>query len=695
MKRIVLAVVLGIFAVAFSIVWTVQTHVVFDRAAESAADGISMMHANLEYQPEPELCRFAQEFVREWGDVATAAKDDLAARARRFHIDRISVVGTNGVVLASSVPSAMGLDFAANSETEDFLRLNAGSHFVTQQFRRPVDDPKSPLMKFVGIAFPDGGFVQIGDSIHADDMHWRDYVFEQSMQDEYTSYGGYFAIVDPVGGVVVSTQTKENTGVRADEAGFTSLDFGDGDGPVQGTVYGQKSLVWRTRPSFIAVNGYVIFPIDELMHERNVTVCLSALLLFTVLVVAYLFFLKVYGQSVRLREQNKQMEAFYAKEEADRQRDLALAKNIQASALPSVFPPYPGRKEFDLYAKMRTAKEVGGDFYDFYFVGSSKICLVMADVSGKGVPAALFMMRSKAAIKSSVTTEPDLAVAMSKANDGLCANNAAEMFVTAFVGVLDVETGELKFVSAGHNPPFIRHADGTVEMVKVKRALVLAAMEGARYREDSIRLRPGDRLFLYTDGVTEATAMNGELLGDARLEETLKDGSGGAEACCNRVIEAVDAFAGEAPQADDITVLAFDYKGCIGAVTRAFPASLEGLADATQFLQRRLDAAECSEKTKSAMMVAIDEIASNIVRYSGAPDFTVKVVIEEASVSVVFSDAGKDFNPLAKEDPDVSLSADERAIGGLGLFMVKRMMDDINYVREDGRNVLTIRKRRV
>ena len=695
MKRLVFAIVVGIFVVAVSIVWFVQTRVVFDRVAKYAEEGRETILVNLEYQMEPELCRYAQDLTVDWGNVENAAKQDCAKMAKTLYVDRVSVVGTNGIVLASSVPGLVGFDFASNSNTVGFLVLNSGKHYLAQHFRLPVDDPKSPLMKFVGVSFPGGGFIQIGDTVHPGDSHRRDYIFMQSMQDEHISDNGFFVIIDPSEGRVLSTQDRENIGMTAADAGLEGLDFGDGDGPVQSKVLGVESLVWRVKPSFFDVIGYVVFPLPDLMQSRNISVIMSALMLIVVLGVGYAFFLKINSQSTRLREQNIKMEAFYAKEEADRQRDLALAKNIQASALPSVFPPYPGRREFDLYAMMRTAKEVGGDFYDFYFVGSNKICLVMADVSGKGVPAARFMMRSKATIKSSVTTEADLASAMMKANDGLCANNAAEMFVTAFVGVLDIETGEMKFVSAGHNPPFIRHADGTVEMLKVRRALVLAAMEGAKYREDSVRLRAGDRLFLYTDGVTEATAMDGGLLGEARLEEALKDSSGDAEACCNQIIETVDAFAGAAPQADDITMLAFDYKGCVGAVTRAFPASLEGLADATLFLQRRLDAAECSEKTKSAMMVAIDEIASNIVRYSGAPDFTVKVVIEEASVSVVFSDAGKDFNPLAKEDPDVSLTADERAIGGLGLFMVKRMMDDVNYSREDGRNVLTIRKRRV
>ena len=560
MKRIVFLIFAGVFAVTVAIVWVVQTRYAFSRVADSAHDGLRSVFANLEYQIEPELCRFARELTVEWGDVETAAKADCAAAARRLHIDEVNVVGTNGIVLASSEPMYVGFDFASNSNTVEYLSLNVGRHWVTQPFRRSVGLPDAPLMKFVGIAFPGGGFVQIGDSIHPDDGRQRDYVFGQSMLNEQTSDDGYYAVVDEKNDCVLSTFKWENAGVKASEAGFSALDFGSGDGPAIGEIFGVKSMVWRARPSFFDVVAYVIFPMDGILHSRNVSVGLSALLLFALLSVGYAFFLKIYSQSVRLGEQNKKMEAFYAKEEADRQRDLALAKNIQASALPTVFPPYPGRKEFDLYAKMRTAKEVGGDFYDFYFVGPNTICLVMADVSGKGVPAALFMMRSKATIKSCVTATHDLASAISAANDGLCDNNAAEMFVTAWVGVVDVETGELRYVSAGHNPPFVRHADGSVEMLKVKRALVLAAMEGAKYREDSFHLRPGDRLFLYTDGVTEATAVNGELFGDDRLKASLGEVSGDAEACCNGVIAAVDAFEGEAPQADDITVLAFDYR---------------------------------------------------------------------------------------------------------------------------------------
>ena len=681
-------------ALLVCIVAAVQTHVVFQRTAEYAEEGRETILVNLEYQTEPELCRFAHELVAEWGTAEKAAKEDMSATARRLHVDRVSVVGSNGVVLASSEPKLVGFDFASHTNTVEFLDLNGKEHFIAQPFRRPVDNPQAPLMKFVGIAFQNGGFVQIGDSIHPGDTHRRrDYVFVQSMQDEHISNNGYFVIVDPAEGTIVSTQDREKAGGKAADAGFVDLDFADGDGPVRARIFGQNSLVWRVKPEFFDVVGYVVFPLADLMHERDISIFLAALLFLVGYSVVYVFLLKISGQSARLREQNAQMEAFHAREASARQRDLMLAKNIQVSALPCIFPPFPSHREIDLYALFRTAKEVGGDFYDFFFVSPARLCLVIADVSDKGVPAALFMMKARSMIKSCVMTREKLEDAMSDANGMLCTNNVAGMFVTAWVGVFDLDSGELEFVTAGHNPPYILRKNGELESLKVRPSLVLSAMEGVKYRVNRNRINPGETLFLYTDGVTEATSRSGELFGEKRLEECLCAVSGDAEAKCRQIVQTVDGFAAGVPQSDDITVLAFSFKGSENGRSETFPANLEGLSSAAVFLETCLDEGKCSDKTKSAMMVALDEIASNIMHYSGAADFTLKVVFEDDLVRVVFSDSGKPYDPLEKEDPDVSLSAAERKIGGLGIFMVKRMMDEMHYVRDHEQNILTIGKK--
>ena len=190
MRRVVFAILLVAFAAAVAIVWTLQTRVVFKRVAANASDGFESIFANLEYQTESELCRFALDLTVDWGDAEKAAKEDCAKMAKILYVDRVSVIGTNGIVLASSAPSFVGFDFASHSNTVEFLALNGTEHFIAQPFRRPVDDPQAPLMKFVGIAFPGGGFVQIGDSIHPGDVRRRDYVFVQSMQDEHISDNG-------------------------------------------------------------------------------------------------------------------------------------------------------------------------------------------------------------------------------------------------------------------------------------------------------------------------------------------------------------------------------------------------------------------------------------------------------------------------------------------------------------------------
>ena len=240
--------------------------------------------------------------------------------------------------------------------------------------------------------------------------------------------------------------------------------------------------------------------------------------------------------------------------------ELAFAKAIQHSAIPTVFPPYPNRKEFEIWACMDTAKEVGGDFYDFYFVDEDTLAFLIADVSGKGIPAAMFMMQAKTLLKSYAESGMGVAEVLTQANNKLCEGNEADMFVTVWMGYLNTKTGEVTYANAGHNPPFIRHGDGCVEMVKSRPGLVLAGMEGIRYRTNTVQLKPGDLLYLYTDGVTEATDAGNDLYGEARLEAALQQKNvGDVETVCRQVKENVDNFVGDAPQFDDITMLALKY----------------------------------------------------------------------------------------------------------------------------------------
>ena len=241
--------------------------------------------------------------------------------------------------------------------------------------------------------------------------------------------------------------------------------------------------------------------------------------------------------------------------------ELDIAKHIQASMLPCIFPAFPERKEIDIFATMDPAKEVGGDFYDFFMVDDTHLAIVMADVSGKGVPAALFMVIGKTLIKDHTIPDRDLGEVFTAVNNLLCEANSEGLFITAFEGVLDLVTGEFTFVNAGHEMPFICKADGNFEPYKIKAGFVLAGMEDMKYKAGTMQLDVGDKIFQYTDGVTEATNINNELYGMDRLGEILnKVKLGTPHEILPAIKRDIDEFVGEAPQFDDITMLCLEYK---------------------------------------------------------------------------------------------------------------------------------------
>ena len=241
--------------------------------------------------------------------------------------------------------------------------------------------------------------------------------------------------------------------------------------------------------------------------------------------------------------------------------ELNVATQIQADMLPRIFPAFPARTEFDIYATMDPAKEVGGDFYDFFLVDDDHLAVVVADVSGKGVPAALFMVIAKTLIKNHAQNRETPAEVFTHTNAQLCEGNDAGLFVTAWMAVLEISTGKLTYVNAGHNPPLLQRAGGSYEWLKSRPGFVLAGMEGMRYRENEMELNPGDRLFLYTDGVTEATDANKELYGDDRLQAALdRQGNVPVRQVLTGIKESIDAFVGDAEQFDDITMLGLEYR---------------------------------------------------------------------------------------------------------------------------------------
>ena len=250
---------------------------------------------------------------------------------------------------------------------------------------------------------------------------------------------------------------------------------------------------------------------------------------------------------------------------SERQRiesELDMAKRIQMAMMPGKFPPFPDRHEFNIYASVDPAREVGGDFYDFYFVDEDHLCLVIADVSGKGIPAALFMMGSKIVVKNCAMLGKSAAEILERTNIGLCENNEQDMFLTAWVGILELSTGKLVAANAGHEYPALMRADGKFEIIKSRHGFVLGGMEDVTYKEYELQLEPGDKLFLYTDGLPEATDCDGNMFGTDRMLDALnRDPAGDSEAVIKGVRKAVDGFVRDAEQFDDLTMMCLEYKG--------------------------------------------------------------------------------------------------------------------------------------
>ncbi len=422
------------------------------------------------------------------------------------------------------------------------------------------------------------------------------------------------------------------------------------------------------------------------------------------------------------------------------ERELDFARNIQLAMLPeNEVEENCNDDRHELAPFMLPAKEVGGDFYDFFKIDNDHLCVVIGDVSGKGVPASLFMMVSRIILRTMMKNLKSVENTFNSTNFALARRNKLNMFVTVWMGVVDLRTGHVEFASAGHNPPAIRHADGSVEFVKSKSGLVMAAMEDVRYQTQTCELLPGDTLFLYTDGVTEATNSNDELFGEARLLDTLAKSKDLATTdICKFVKNEIDSFVNGAPQFDDITMMGVKYigndepvweryektidvgiegQGELKTFVEGILTPMDGLAKVqmqnaweryekivdvipenqdilTAFVEGILAPMEGSVKSQMQINIAIDEIYSNIVKFSGATKVTLIVEVRKATLTakLTFIDNGAPYDPLKSKDPDITLPAEEREIGGLGIFIVKKTMDSVCYRRNGDCNELAITK---
>ena len=531
--------VLSAFALSMAFTWSLHgylserdAYALIDRAFENVeSEIVDCVNERLVIQ-----CMAAREKLEEgWPDDPAS----LLELARELRVTEVSIADVKGDIVRSSVtdylaaPGRPAFNFAAaGGQAAEMMALVDGRKSeYCQPYRSNAANGN--WRKFVGVWKPSGGFVEIG----CDGAALRG-LARSSIVDLFCNWR-----VGGSGGIVVTTIS-----------GLVLSDYAEPNREGTHWVEPDDSFYWK-RKDIESFPTYVMIPKNAAAVQRDVLVGATAVLngaalVFVALLVGFVI-------SSFVRQQVRQRAAV----------ELKMAKDIQHSALPNVFPPFPEEKSFDIFASMETAKEVGGDFYDFYFTGKSRILFLVADVSGKGVPAAMFMMRAKTLIKSIAQTGKPLAEVFEEANNALCEGNSSNMFVTVWAGELDIGTGRVVFVNAGHNPPAVLRG-GKVEYLEARPSLVLGAMSGIPYRTDELRLEPGDAIYLYTDGITEQHDASGELYGETRLRNTLAGRSRLDHSTLADVFADMRKYAGGVEQEDDCTQLLIQYRGESGAASR-------------------------------------------------------------------------------------------------------------------------------
>ena len=591
-QRWLLVLVAIAFFTSTAFLWFSQTKLSEDNTYNLLKLNISDVQQDIKDLSDENLLRVTHRIARELNKIDKASSFDLMVLADKHSVPEINLVNINGIITASTNPTFVDFNMGSGTQSGAFMVLLEEQNEFVQSYQ-PLTYNESIWRKYAGVALKSGGFVQVG---------YDSYSFHEDVADKITQSTRNRHIGEN-GSIVVA---DEKLNIISNRGGYIGSKLST-IGIVLGSNIEPETLFTATVhgvPSYcmyaVSEGSYIIavMPQSEAVLSRNVSVgittVMEVIIFFALFVLIYFLIKKLIVNNIeRINDSLAKitdgdlnevvdvrshvefaslsddinstvgtLKKYIADAAARIDAELAFAKAIQHSALPSVFPPFPTRKEFDIWATMDTAKEVGGDFYDFYFVNKDTLAFLIADVSGKGIPAAMFMMNAKAVLKSYAESGLDVNKVFTLANEKLCEGNDAGMFVTAWMGFLNTETGEVTFANAGHNPPLVRHADGSFEYLKVRAGFVLAGMEGVKYRKNELQLAPSDVIYLYTDGVTEATNLNDELYGEDRLLALLNaNKEASMEELCKLVKDDVFAFAGEAPQFDDITMLALKYNG--------------------------------------------------------------------------------------------------------------------------------------
>ena len=456
------------------------------------------------------------------------------------------------------------------------------------------------------------------------------------------------------------------------------------------TMKGEKKHVF-----FTPVRGNtgwsiaMVFNDDEIYATlQQATFRMSAILLAGLLLLGYIIWRSIRNMR-RLEDTRRQKAAF--------ERELRVASRIQMALLPKSFPPYPERNDVDLHATLVPAKEVGGDLYDFY-IRDEKMFFCIGDVSGKGIPASLVMAITRTLFRNVSARESKPHSIVSAMNNTLAEDNQNNFFVTLFVGVLDLPTGVLSYCNAGHEPPII--INETATPLKVDSNLPIGAISQWHYTMQEITITPHTTIFLYTDGVTEAKDAAHNQFGRQRMLRELTS-SAKPKTIVDNMTAAIHSFVGGARQSDDITMMAVCYNRQERAVrlnrSLTLTNDVSNIPELTKFVNEVCREVDFNNSKTKQVRLAMEEAVVNVIDYAYPHGTTEKIYIEAVAnderLKFTITDSGKPFDITAYPDVDLNIPAEERPIGGLGIHIVRQMMDSINYNRIDGKNVLTLRKK--
>ena len=592
-QRWLAAVVLVAFLVTTLFSFVLQTELSRTNAGSLLTLNIADVEQDIHDASDENLLKLTR-MVADLIDASPGAPGErLEAISEEYDIPEINLIDENGIIIASTYKDFLGYDMRSGDQSAAFLVLLEGETEFVQSYG-PVSYDRTISRKYAGAVLEKGGFVQVGYDAWNFQKDIADIVSGLT-RNRHIGEEGYLIIADANWNIV--SDRHGNEGANLETTGiWLDTEKMQENKAFTAEVHGVPSYCIYGK-----TEGYYIIgvqPQSEAYFLRDVSVYLTIFLeivIFAVLFILVYYLIKklivdninrinaslaeITGGNLDVTVDVRSNEEFaslsddinetvmtlkrYIDEAAARiDQELEYAKAIQLSAMPRVFPPYPDRSEFEIFASMRAAKEVGGDFYDFYLLGEDRLAFMIADVSGKGIPAAMFMMTSKTLIKSLAESGLEIDEVFTAANNHLCENNDAGMFVTAWMGIIDLKTGLVSFTNAGHNPPVVKRGNGSFEFLRGNSGFVLAGIEDFPYSKGELQLMPGDTIYLYTDGVTEATNEQEELYEEDRLLQALNGNrTADMETLCRAVQESVDAFADGAPQFDDITMLAMQFNG--------------------------------------------------------------------------------------------------------------------------------------